>query len=169
MPSSTFENLNEQKKEHIKTALLAEFSKYTLAEAQVARIVKDAGIARGAFYKYFTDLTDAYEYLYRLAMQDIHRTIIRTDHLLTAEDYVKQTQDFVAGVNSSPYRDLVRLHFQTNEGLLHHQALAIKTHSAREWTVMVLSHETIKACLLNPQSEQEDIERLRAALQELLQ
>ena len=68
MPSTTFKNLNRQKKELITNALLTEFSQHSLASAQVARIVKQAGIARGAFYKYFADLTEAYQYLYQVAI-----------------------------------------------------------------------------------------------------
>lgn len=64
MPSSTFTNLPDEKRQRIEAALLNEFSNHTLATAQVARIVKDAQIARGAFYKYFDNLTDAYSYMY---------------------------------------------------------------------------------------------------------
>lgn len=169
MPSSTFENLNAEKKAHIRAALLTEFSTHTLADAQVARIVKDAGIARGAFYKYFTDLNDAYSYLYRDAIKEIHTPITRTNHILQVDDYVKQTKDFVDGINGSPYRELMRNHYQANEGLLDNHRVEIKTHSAREWGVMVLSHETLKECLLNPQHEDRAIARLREALQNLLQ
>ena len=59
MVSKTFENLAEEKQLRIRHALLKEFSTYSLAEAQVARIVADSGIARAAFYKYFKDLTDS--------------------------------------------------------------------------------------------------------------
>ena len=59
MVSETFINLSDEKKQKIEGALLKEFSTYPLAKAQVARIVKDAGIARGAFYKYFGDLKDS--------------------------------------------------------------------------------------------------------------
>ena len=72
MVSETFINLSDEKKQKIAQALLKEFSTYPLAKAQVARIVKDAGIARGAFYKYFEDLKDAYGYLYSLAMKEVH-------------------------------------------------------------------------------------------------
>ena len=72
MVSETFINLSDEKKQKIVGALLKEFSTYPLAKAQVARIVKDAGIARGAFYKYFGDLKDSYTYLYGLAMKDVH-------------------------------------------------------------------------------------------------
>ena len=90
MPSTTFENLNLQKKEIITNALLTEFSQHSLASAQVARIVKKAGIARGAFYKYFTDLTEAYQYLYQVAILEIHTPITRANHILAASDYVNQ-------------------------------------------------------------------------------
>ncbi|WWL93967.1 hypothetical protein V6R94_10640 [Pediococcus acidilactici] len=49
MPSETLVKLKPTKKAAIETALLSEFSRYPVAEAQVARIVKDAGISRGAF------------------------------------------------------------------------------------------------------------------------
>ncbi|MEM5031883.1 hypothetical protein AAEZ42_05215 [Limosilactobacillus fermentum] len=49
MPSSTFTNLPDEKRQRIEAALLNEFSNHTLATAQVARIVKDAQIARGPF------------------------------------------------------------------------------------------------------------------------
>ncbi|MFP7482488.1 TetR/AcrR family transcriptional regulator, partial [Weissella paramesenteroides] len=45
MVSKTFENLAEEKQLRIRHALLKEFSTYSLAEAQVARIVADSGIA----------------------------------------------------------------------------------------------------------------------------
>lgn len=169
MPSSTFEHLNEEKKKQIRAALLTEFSTYSLAEAQVARIVKQAGIARGAFYKYFADLNDAYTYLYRIAIQEIHTPITRTNHMLSAQDYVRQTQDFVNDINGSLYRDLMRLHYQANEGLLDQQQLEIKTHSANEWGVMVLCHETLKECLLKPHNQDSAIARLQEVLQKILQ
>lgn len=46
MPSQTFLNLKPEKQARIYAALLTEFSAYPLAKAQVARIVKEAQIAR---------------------------------------------------------------------------------------------------------------------------
>ncbi len=170
MPSTTFENLNRQKKELITNALLTEFSQHSLASAQVARIVKQARIARGAFYKYFADLTEAYQYLYQVAILEIHTPITRANHILAASDYVNQIKAFVDEINGSKYRDFMRLHFQTNEGLLRDNTQSrIKIHSAQEWSVMVLSHETIKDCLLQPNKQGEAIERLSKVLTALLQ
>lgn len=171
MPSKTFENLNDDKKKLIEEALLTEFSQHSLASAQVARIVKQAGIARGAFYKYFTDLKDAYLYFYQLAITEIHSPITQTKDILKASDYVNQVREFVDEVNGSKYRDFMRLHVQTNEGLLRNQRYypQIKVYSAKEWGVMVLIHETIKDCLLQPNKGNEAIERLNNVLTTLLQ
>ena len=62
MVKKTFINLNSAKKQKIEQVMLDEFSNYDLNQANVARIVKEAGIARGAFYTYFDDLEDAYLY-----------------------------------------------------------------------------------------------------------
>ena len=105
MVSETFINLSDEKKRKIEGALLKEFSTYPLAKGQVARIVKDAGIARGAFYKYFADLTEAYQYLYQVAILEIHTPITRANHILAASDYVNQIKAFVDEINGSKYRD----------------------------------------------------------------
>lgn len=42
MPSQTFENLPQSKQALVRQALLEEFSNHDLADAQVARIVKNA-------------------------------------------------------------------------------------------------------------------------------
>ena len=67
MTTSTFTRLKSSKKEAIEQALLQEFSSYPLSEATVSRIVEGAGISRGAFYVYFSDLKDAYLYICRQA------------------------------------------------------------------------------------------------------
>lgn len=168
MPSTTFQNLPAAKRRQVTAALLTEFSQYSLANAQVARIVKTAGIARGAFYKYFTDLTDAYQYLFQVAIKDIHRPLMKSNQPLAAADYVDQVKAFVSLVNGSPYRDLMRLHYQTNESVLAGEDPRLRPHNGREWGVMVLSHEAIKSCLLQPDEQETVIKRLMEALTALL-
>ena len=63
MVKQTFKNLPSAKRRRIEAVLLEEFSTYPLADAKVSHIVKNANIARGAFYKYFDDLIDAYVYI----------------------------------------------------------------------------------------------------------
>lgn len=75
MPSSTFLNLPAQKKARVEQALLDEFSRAPLSQAQVSNIVAQAQIARGAFYRYFDDLNDAYRYLLCQALRDLHHDL----------------------------------------------------------------------------------------------
>lgn len=168
MPTTTFNNLNPAKQAKIRRALLNEFSHYSLADAQVARIVKDAGIARGAFYKYFADLSDAYRYLYQSAMSDIHRGI-GGQRALSAADYVQQVRNFLESVNNCPYRELMQNHYRTNEGLLANAGSgSLQPHDAIEWAVMNLVHQTIKDCLLDPASKEQTLQYLQTVLQRLL-
>ena len=85
------------KRERILAAARTEFSYYSLAEAQVARIIKDAQISRGAFYKYFTDLKDAYQSVFQAAMTAVHAPV---KHAVTTPDDLDQ---FVTAILHSPY------------------------------------------------------------------
>lgn len=169
MPTQTFENLPQDKQSLVRKALLEEFSNHDLADAQVARIVKSAQIARGAFYKYFADLTDAYRYLYQFAMADLHDYSIQEHRLLAAEEYVAQVTAFLEQVTASPYYELIQRHYAVNEALLHSQTVPwLRPASATEWAVMVLVHETIKEALWRPQNRSQAVQRLAAALTALL-
>lgn len=75
MVTPTFLRLPQAKRALIEQALLDEFSRAPLAQAQVSNIVKQTGIARGAFYRYFTDIDDAYQYMLGVALRDIHTGI----------------------------------------------------------------------------------------------
>ncbi len=66
MPKNTFLNLKEEKKNRIIESALDEFSVYTLSDASVNRIIKNAGIAVGSFYQYFVDIEDLYCYIFRI-------------------------------------------------------------------------------------------------------
>lgn len=120
MVSTTFLHLNPEKQLKIQEALLGEFSTHPLAQSQVAPIVKTAGIARGAFYKYFDDLTDAYLYIYGVAMRDIHTSIDREvdDGVFDPDFYLGQVTAFVDGVANSHYRKLIEMHLSKNESLV---------------------------------------------------
>lgn len=169
MPSQTFNNLKEEKKTRIRAALLTEFSQHSLADAQVARIVRQAGIARGAFYKYFKDLDDAYQYLYHCALIAIHSAPTRQHQLLTAGEYVTQVRNFISQVHRSPYYDMIKLHYQTNASLCRQMHQQLRPIGAAEWGVMVLVHETIKTCLLRPNISKKAIDRLQKLLTAILE
>ncbi|MFC6169444.1 TetR/AcrR family transcriptional regulator [Loigolactobacillus jiayinensis] len=163
MVSTTFNNLPAAKKARIEAALLQEFSDYSLAQAQVARIVVQAQIARGAFYKYFTDLTDAYQYLYRQAMTAIHRNVSRDN---TPHEYMLQVQQFTERTANSQYYQLIKRHVTQNEALLPdttRSAMPANIPSS-VWAAAILIHATIKQILTDPSSETQALQRLEQVL-----
>lgn len=164
MPTATFQNLATDKRARIITALLHEFSDHSLATAQVARIVKEADIARGAFYKYFADLPDAYEYLYEVALQEIHHNLPTTTQTVAVEATYAAVVNFIEQVTNSRYYALIQHHFQENEGLLPAGPAAPATMPAPAWAAMVLSHATIKEIMLHPDQQDVCLTRFHEAL-----
>lgn len=63
MPTTTFYNLPEEKRERLLAAARAEFARTSYGEASVNRIIRAAGIPRGSFYMYFTDKGELFRYL----------------------------------------------------------------------------------------------------------
>ncbi len=61
MPTETFKNLSDEKKQSILNAAKNEFSKVSFSESSINKIIKEAGISRGSFYMYFIDKEDLYE------------------------------------------------------------------------------------------------------------
>lgn len=181
MPSKTFLNLDQEKQDRIREALTAEFSRHPLAQAQVAPIVKQAQIARGAFYKYFRDLDDAYAYVYRLAMEDIHQKIDLTSSRHDADYYAKYIQEFLDGSQDEGYYSLIRMHLLYNEAFISHPAgqnsspLQQTEDQAqpRVWAVTELCHATLRDCLVqehpSPDYQKSRLSRLKACLDLLLQ
>lgn len=67
MPSSTFINLPQEKKERLMQKFYEEFSQGTYQEASISKIVSDLQIAKGSIYKYFKNKQDLYYYLIECA------------------------------------------------------------------------------------------------------
>ena len=63
MPTQTFFRLPEEKRERLTAAAWEEFTRVSLAEASINRIVHSAQIPRGSFYQYFADKEDLFFYL----------------------------------------------------------------------------------------------------------
>lgn len=172
MVSSTFLNLDEAKRQRIQRALITEFSAHSLATAQVARIIKDAGIARGSFYKYFTDLLDAYRWSLGFVMSelDLHPDIFRNESA-DAVHYCYQIKDSLERIYQSSYLQFLKMFYEANEGILaaqHSASSHSKKLNSQRWAVMVLCHETIKECLLHPVDQDHYLARLQDALRKLL-
>ncbi|MCW3489640.1 TetR/AcrR family transcriptional regulator [Dethiobacter alkaliphilus] len=88
MPSQTFFNLPQEKRDRIIDAALEELSQNFFANASIARIVEEAGISRGSFYQYFDDLFDLYKYLFTLIgeekinyINDFNKTLQQADFM----------------------------------------------------------------------------------------
>lgn len=63
MPTQTFFNLPEEKRQRILDAAIEEFASYSFKNVSIARIIEGAGIPRGSFYQYFEDAKDLYKHL----------------------------------------------------------------------------------------------------------
>lgn len=63
MPTKTFYNLPEEKRERLLAAIREELARVPFDQVSINRIVHSAGIARGSFYQYFTDKLDMLEVL----------------------------------------------------------------------------------------------------------
>ncbi|MBN2794533.1 MAG: TetR/AcrR family transcriptional regulator [Clostridia bacterium] len=81
MPSKTFFNLSEEKKEKLVIAAIEEFSERNIREAKVALIMKRANISRGSFYNYFDSIEDLYKYII-LRLRNVRLNFLR-EHMLT--------------------------------------------------------------------------------------
>ncbi|HJA46753.1 MAG TPA: TetR/AcrR family transcriptional regulator [Candidatus Limosilactobacillus excrementigallinarum] len=168
MPTETFQHLSSQKKQNIKTALLKEFSTHPLATAQVARIVKTAGVARGTFYKYFADLVDAHQWLLMTVIRDLDLHPERlVQQIGRAREYQTMIETLMKRIQQSDYAAFLKNYYESNEGFLVAQGVKyrqLNQLNAQQWAIMVLCHQTIQECLMNPGDQQTVIKRLGAAL-----
>lgn len=69
MPTPTFFNLPDEKRQRFTDLAFEEFAANDYENASVSRIVARAGIAKGSLYQYFKDKQDLYYYLLSLASQ----------------------------------------------------------------------------------------------------
>lgn len=63
MPSTTFFNLPERKRQTLLQAARAEFARVPFDQVSINRIIRQAGISRGSFYMYFRDKEDLFCHL----------------------------------------------------------------------------------------------------------
>lgn len=76
MPTSTFFNLPEDKKNKILKAANKEFARVPIEQASIKNIVEDAEIARGSFYQYFEDKEDLFQYIMSAKMGNMQNKLI---------------------------------------------------------------------------------------------
>lgn len=94
MPKSTFNNLSAEKQAHVRSVLLDIFYQKPVSQVKVSEIVTALQMSRGIFYKYFEDLTEAYEYLIHYYAGQIHGEII-TSIMSYTGDYFKGIEKFL--------------------------------------------------------------------------
>jgi len=63
IPTTTFNNLTEEKKHRIIEAAINELSISSYEHIKLSNIIRDAKIPRGSFYQYFADKMDLYKYI----------------------------------------------------------------------------------------------------------
>lgn len=167
MPSQTFFNLPAEKQAKVKNALLSEFSTYSLNLAQVARIIKTANISRGAFYKYFTDITDAYLYLYQEVVKSVHQDLPKPQLALqNHQQYIKQLNNFIHQTTNSEYYQFVKLHLTKNENQLP-TTNSTYLHCSFAWALKTLSHQTLAECFQNPENTGMILKRFSLVIEKL--
>lgn len=71
MPSSTFYNLPEEKREKLLDAAVEEFGRVPYEKASINKMIHTAGIPRGSFYMYFTDKEDLFRHLMKLPTEKV--------------------------------------------------------------------------------------------------
>lgn len=69
MPTSTFFNLDELKRQRIIDIAIDEFSSAHFNDVSINQLIKRAEIARGSFYQYFEDLDDLYQFIAQIISQ----------------------------------------------------------------------------------------------------
>lgn len=72
MPSQTFLNLDEEKRNKLIAAAMTEFSNHEYPDVSINQIIISAGIPRGSFYMYFKDKDDLFEYLVQINKMKLH-------------------------------------------------------------------------------------------------
>lgn len=71
MPSVTWWNLEQRKRQLIIDASLTEFATYDIQRASLSNIVKCLGIAKGSMYQYFSDKEELYLYILKYANEQL--------------------------------------------------------------------------------------------------
>jgi len=83
VPTKTFFNLPQKKRDLLLQAAREEFSRISFEKASINQIIHQAGIPRGSFYMYFQDKEDLFTYLF-LDCRDL--LFQKIEEYLRAED-----------------------------------------------------------------------------------
>ena len=142
MPTTTFLNLTEAKRNRFIEVALKEFSDNNFERASINQIIKELGIARGSVYQYFEDKLDLWLFLKKYSEQEKLKYIIkvnRTDYT-SFWDYYRAL--YISGIDfdlESPLcsRFLYRIGFKENSPELDKYLNTWKNKANEMFTVWV--------------------------------
>ena len=77
MPTTTWWNLESDKRSQIITRALAEFASASYEDASLSAIVTDLGIAKGSMYQYFADKYELYAFVLHYAHEQLRNEILQ--------------------------------------------------------------------------------------------
>lgn len=98
MPLLTYYNLSEDKKEKIIRISLEEFANKDYESASLTGIIKQVGVAKGSFYRYFKNKYDLYAFLVSLAREtqkEVSHAVFPSDWSFT-EYLIQKYEDRIA-------------------------------------------------------------------------
>ncbi len=149
MPHETFLNLPDNKKNTIEDILLNIFFKQPISQVKVSEIVSEMKMSRGAFYKYFDDLDDAYTYIINKYALLIHQDIIKyiqedkNQFFLGIEKYLIWCSELD---HNSPYWKSLRLLTESNDLSAYKRfPLAKDSPLLTQWTDILVANHILMA------------------------
>ncbi len=77
MPTQTFYNLAEEKRQRVFNAIYQELRRVSFPEMSINQVIKNAGIPRGSFYQYFANKDDAFDFFVDESSNKIKECVIK--------------------------------------------------------------------------------------------
>ena len=102
MPSATFYNLPEEKRQRLIEAAWEELTSVSFDKVSINRIIQRANISRGSFYQYFADKTDLLDFLLGQVCENMEEALWQREKLqeedlfaaaLTGYDWVMERRE----------------------------------------------------------------------------
>ncbi len=175
MPKITFFNLNIEKREKIKKAIINEFSKHTIAKASISNIVEEAQIPRGSFYQYFEDKEDALKYIIDEFI-NIEKEEIKNSLKINNGDIFKTSIDIFKYVSKKSYsdRDMMLCHNiiqklkEDNVNIINTNILKINNEEDLKYMMKILT-VVIRASIIDVITKKKSEEKAQEELQKQIE
>ena len=162
MVKATFMRLPKEKQERIYNQLVLEFSRHPLAEAKVSHIVAGCGIARGSFYKYFDDLTDAYRYTLGQVLATVHANVPQGG--MTPHIAYELVADFVDKAQKSPWQGFIKMHFSYNDNAVSAPQMDLSLEP-EQWLIMLAAHDVLRQVAQEPDKKDRLLELFKKSME----